>query len=174
MVKKYHVTLSQEEREQLETIVSNGKNSARKITRARILLKADTGGYGPGWKDEDIKEALDVGLNTIASIRKRFVEEGLEAALVNRPSSRTYERILDGDGEARLTTLACSDPPEGRDSWTLKLLRDRLVELEYVDSISYETVRRTLKKMNSSLGKRSSAASHPRQTQSSSAQWKMY
>lgn len=159
LVKKYHVTLTQEEREQLESIISSGKSAARKITRARILLKADSGEHGPGLRDEDIKEALDVGLTTIAGIRKRFVEEGLETALVNRPSTRIYKRKLDGDAEAHLVTLACSTPPEGRDGWTLKLLADRLVELECVDSVSYETVRRTLKKMSSSRGRRSSIAS---------------
>jgi transposase len=174
LVKKYNVTLTQEERERLENIILSGKSAARKITRARILLKADSGKCGPGYKDEDIKEALDVGINTVANIRQRFVQEGLEEALVNRPSSRVYKRKLDGDAEARLATLACSSPPEGRDSWTLKLLADRMVELEYVDSISDETIRRTLKKMNSSLGKRSNTVSRRKQTQSSSTRWKMY
>lgn len=174
MVKKYHVTLTQEEREELENIISSGKNAARKITHARILLKADTGEYGPGLKDEDIQKALDVGINTVANIRQRFVEEGLEAALSRRKPNRVYKRKLDGDAEARLTTLACSNPPEGRDSWTLKLLGDRMVELKYVDSISYETVRRTLKKMNSSLGRKSSTVSRRKQTRNLSAQWKMY
>jgi transposase len=172
-VKKYNVTLTQEEREYLENIISSGKSAARKITHARILLKADSGKYGPGWKDEDIKEALDVGINTVANIRQRFVEEGLEAALSRRKPNREYKRKLDGDAEARLTTLACSNPPEGRDSWTLKLLADKLVELEYVDSVSYETVRQVLKKMNSSLTRKSSTASRQKQAQSSSVQWKI-
>jgi transposase len=157
-VKKYNVTLTQEERAKLENIISSGKSAARKITRARILLKADCGEYGPGYKDEDIKEAFDISLNTIASVRKRFVEEGLEAALINRPSTRIYKRKLDGDAEARLTLLACSAPPEGRDSWTLRLLADQLVELQYVEDVSYETIRRTLKKMSSSHGRRSNTA----------------
>ena len=172
-MKKYNVTLTQEEREYLENIISSGKSAARKITHARILLKADSGKYGPGWKDEDIKEALDVGINTVANIRQRFVEEGLEAALSRRKPNREYKRKLDGDAEARLTTLACSNPPEGRDSWTLKLLADKLVELEYVDSVSYETVRQVLKKMNSSLTRKSSTASRQKQAQSSSVQWKI-
>lgn len=145
-MKKYNVTLAQEERAKLENIISSGKSATRKITRARILLKADCGEYGPGYKDADIKKALDVSFNTIAGVRKRFVEEGLEAALTNRPSTRLYKRKLDGDAEARLTLLACSTPPEGRDSWTLRLLADQLVELRYVEDVSYETVRRTLKK----------------------------
>ena len=155
-MKKYHVALTQEERERLETIVSRGKDVARKITRARILLKADSGTYGQGWGDEAIKEALDVSLATIARIRQKFAEEGLEAALSDRPSKRIYKRKLDGDAEAHLVTLACSDPPEGYDSWSLRLLADRLVELKHTDSVCHETVRKVLKKMNSSHGKRSS------------------
>lgn len=148
MVKKYHVTLTPEERASLETMVAAGKAAARKLAHARVLLKADEAEGGPGWSDAAIAEALDVGLATVARVRQRFVEEGLEAALVPRPTSRVYGRKLDGDNEARLVTLACSAPPEGRRRWTLSLLADRPVALGHVEGgrLSYETVRRCLKK----------------------------
>jgi transposase len=148
MKKKYVVTLTDEERQDLQQVLSRGKAAARKLTHARILLKAD----GPGWKDNRIAEALEVGRATVERVRKQFVEEGLEAALEPRKPRRTYRLKLDGDGEAHLIALACQKPPEGRSRWTLQLLADRMVELEYVDEISYQTVRRTLKKTRSSLG----------------------
>jgi transposase len=151
-MKKYVVTLTDEEREMLQAMLSRGKTAARKLTRARILLKADVAGDGPGWKDDQIAEALEVGRATIERVRKQFVEEGLEAALKRRPSRREYRCKLDGDGEAHLIALACQEPPEGRSRWTLQLLADRMVALEYVDELSYQTVRRTLKKTRSSLG----------------------
>ena len=129
MQKKYHVTLTPEERCELERMVSAGKAAARKLTHARILLKADEAEGGPGWTDEQIAEALDVGLSTVWRVRRQFVEEGLEAALAPRPSARVYARKLDGAGEARLVKLACSTPPEGRKRWTLQLLADRMVVL---------------------------------------------
>jgi transposase len=101
---------------------------------------------GPGWNDEAIVEALEVGRATVERVRKEFVEEGLEAALERRKPRRQYRRKLDGDGEAHLIALACQEPPEGHRRWTLQLLADRMVQLEYVDEISYQTVRRTLKK----------------------------
>jgi transposase len=152
MMKKYVVTLTDEERERLQAVLSRGKTAARRLTHARILLKADMVGDGPGWKDDRIAEALEVGRATIERVRKQFVEEGLDAALERRPSRREYRRKLDGDGEAHLIALACQEPPEGRSRWTLQLLADRMVALEYVDEISYQTVRRTLKKTRSSLG----------------------
>lgn len=148
MRKKYHVTLTAEERKGLKKLISSGEASARKLTRARILLKADSGAGGPGWDDPAISEALDVGLSTIYRIRMRFVEEGLEAALEQRRPRRVYRRKLDGEGEAYLIALTCSSPPEGRDRWTLRLLADRIVELGHVEEISHETVRRVLKKTN--------------------------
>ena len=150
--KKYHVTLTPEERAELEQQVSAGKAAARKLAHARILLKADEAEGGPGWGDEQIAEALDVGLSTVARVRQRFVEEGLEAALVRRPTARTYARRLDGAGEARLTALACSAPPDGRKRWTLGLLADRMVALGHAEQLSYETVRRVLKKVRPSRG----------------------
>ena len=148
MKKKYIVTLTEEERQRLQEMLSRGKAAARKLTHARILLKADA----PGWDDERIAEGLEVGRATVERVRKEFVEEGLEAALERRKPRRLYQRKLDGDGEAHLVALACQKPPDGRGRWTLQLLADRLVELEYVDQISYQTVRRTLKKTRSSLG----------------------
>jgi transposase len=152
MKKKYIVTLTEEERRMLQEMLSRGKAAARKLMHARILLKADAAAGGPAWDDQRIAEALEVGRATVERVRKEFVEEGLEVALERRKPRRVYPRKLDGDGEAHLIALACQAPPEGRSRWTLKLLADRMVELEYVDEISYQTVRRTLKKTNSSLG----------------------
>jgi transposase len=152
MKKKYIVTLTDEERQMLQEVLSRGKGAARKLAHARILLKADVPPGGPGWKDEAIAEALEVGRATVERIRKAFVEDGLKAALEPRKSRRQYRRKLDGDGEAHLVALACQKPPEGRSRWTLKLLADRMVQLEYVDQIFYQSVRRTLKKTKSNLG----------------------
>ena len=140
--KKYIVKLTPDEREELETLISSGKSSARKLTRARILLKADE-----GWIDKAISEALDVGTATVERVRKRFVETGLEAINRRKPR-RQYERKIDGNAEAYLIALACSAPPKGRKRWTLRLLADKLVTLEEVDieSVSHETVRQVLKK----------------------------
>jgi transposase len=146
------VTLTDEERRMLQEMLSRGKAAARKLTHARILLKADAPPRGPGWNDEAIADGLEVGRATVERVRKEFVEEGLEAALERRRPRRVYQRKLDGDGEAHLVALACQKPPEGRSRWTLQLLADRMVQLEYVDEISYQTVRRTLKKTRSSLG----------------------
>lgn len=152
MKKKYIVTLTDEERRTLPAMLSRGKAAARKLMHARILLKADAADGGPDWNDERIAEGLEVGRATVERVRKEFVEEGLEAALERRQPRRQYRRKLDGDGEAHLVALACQKPPEGRSRWTLKLLADRMVQLEYVDQISYQTVRRTLKKTRSSPG----------------------
>jgi transposase len=152
MKKKYIVTLTEAERRMLQGMLSRGRAAARKLARARILLKADAGPEGAGWNDEAIATALEVGRATVERVRKAFVEEGLEAALERHKPRRLYERRLDGDAEAHLIALACQKPPEGRGRWTLRLLAERMVELEYVDQVSYQTVRRTLKKMNSSLG----------------------
>lgn len=120
-LKKCHVTLTHEEREQLEQMVCSGRASARKLAHARILLKADEAEGGPGWGDEQIAEALDVGLSTVARVRQRLVERGLDGALARTAGNRVYARRLDGAGEARLTALACSTPPAGRKRWTLRL-----------------------------------------------------
>ena len=152
MKKKYIVTLTDEERRILREMLSRGKAAARKLTHARILLKADAAPGGPAWRDAAIAEGLEIGRATVERVRRQFVEEGLEAALVRRASCRQYRRKLDGDGEAHLVALACSKAPEGRSRWTLRLLADRMVVLEHVDRLSHETVRQLLKKTNSNLG----------------------
>lgn len=144
------VSLTREERDHLENMVSSGIEKTRKLTRARILLKADE-----NWIDDKISKALNVGTATVGRIRKTYHEEGLERALNRQKSKRVYKLKIDGEGEAHLTALACSQPPEGRSKWTLELLADQYVQLRQVEveSVSTETVRRTLKKTNLSLGK---------------------
>ena len=136
----------------LQAMLSRGKAAARKLMHARILLKADAAPGGPDWNDTVIAEGLEVGRATVERVRKQFVEEGLDAALERRQPRRQYHRKLDGDGEAHLIALACSQSPEGRNRWTLRLLADHMVALEHVEQLSYQTVRRTLKKTNLSLG----------------------
>ena len=145
MRKRYVVRLAPKGRDDLHQLLSAGTESSRKLTRARVLLKADE-----SWTDKSIHQALDVSIPTIGRVRRRFFEEGLQAALDRRPPNRVYKRKLDGSAEAHLIALACSQPPEGRSRWTLRLLSERLVALEQVeiDSVSYETVRRVFKKTN--------------------------
>ena len=152
MPTKYGVTLSDEERAKLRTLVGQGVAPARRLIHARVLLKADRGDAGPGWTDEAIAAALDIGLSTVARVRQRYATAGLEAALARKAPDRVYERKLDGAQEAHLIALACSPPPAGQVRWTLKLLAAQLVALEVVESVSYETVRRTLKQTTSSRG----------------------
>jgi transposase len=152
MKKKYVVTLTDEERQMLREMISRGKAAARKLTHARILLKTDQSNEGPGWEDAVIAQGLDVGTATVERVRKRFVEEGLKSALDRRQPRRQYQHKLDGDGEAHLIALACSEAPEGRSRWTLRLLAKRMVALGYVEKLSKDTVHRTLKKTNLSLG----------------------
>jgi transposase len=145
--KKYIVRLTAEERTELEAMVKKGKGAAYKIKHANILLAADAD--GPAWPDPQIAEAFSCHVGTVENVRRRLVQEGLAAALERKKQTRpSHPPKLDGKGEARLIALACSSPPEGRDRWTLKLLAERLVALEVVDSISDQTVRRTLKKTN--------------------------
>ena len=144
--KRYVVRLADEERGHLEALVRRGRAHARKLLYARILLKTDASGEGPAWTDERIAEALETSPDTVARERRRFVEDGLEVALMPRKPGRPRRRVLDGRAEARLVALSCSEPPEGRGSWTLRLLADRMVELGHVGAVSRETVRRTLKK----------------------------
>jgi len=144
--------LTAEERAQLRALLSKGRASARTLTHARILLKADEGEAGPCLTDDEIALDLDVNRSTVERVRVRCVEEGFEAALRPRPSRQLHPRKLDGVQEAHLVVLACSPAPKGRKRWSLRLLADKLVELEVVDDISYETVRQTLKKTNSSRG----------------------
>ena len=152
MKKRYLVTLTLEEREELQSMVSKGKAAARKLVRARILLLADEAEGGPKQSDPEITEALGCGRATVERVRKKFVEEGLQATLTPKPTTRTYENRLDGKAEAHLVAMACGAPPEGRGRWTLRLLADRMVGLGYVESVSHETVRQTLKKTNLSRG----------------------
>jgi transposase len=150
-MKRYRVTLTSEERQELGRLLARGKADVRRLRHAQVLLKADEAEAGPGWADERIVEALEVGLATVQRLRRRFVEEGLAAALSPYCSGkRIYATKLDGAQEAHLIALACSAPPEGQARWTLRLLAGRMVELEHVDTLSHETVRQTLKKTRSS------------------------
>ena len=152
MVKKYRVSLTEEEQEELKALVSRGRAAAYKQTHARILLLSDENqGEGP-MMDQEISRALKVGTATVERVRRRCVEEGVEAAIGRKRQLNHRPRKLDGDAEAHLIAMAVSEPPEGRAAWTLQLLAEGLVEREIVDSISPETVRRTLKKTSSSLG----------------------
>jgi hypothetical protein len=146
---KYLVVLSAEQRQHLEKITSSGKVPARQMKRAQILLKSD---MQVNWPYERIMEAFDVSAVTIAAVRRAFVEQGLEATLQRKKADREYEHALDGEGEAHLIALTCSEPPAGRAKWSLRLLQDRFVKLGYADSISYETIRRVLKKTNLNPG----------------------
>ena len=148
MKKKYPVILSDTERDDLKRLIATGTAPARKLTHARILLKADESAQGAGWVDEKVADAVEVSQPTVSRVRKQYFEEGLEAALNRRPPKREYHRKLDGEQEARLVALACSQPPEGHARWSLRMLADRLVELEIVEDISHQTVRRTFKKTN--------------------------
>jgi transposase len=152
MHKKYPVRLSALERTQLTALISAGTASARKLHHARLLLKANEGPEGPAWTDQRIADAIDVSQPTISRVRKQYVEEGLEAALNRRMPRRTPQRKLSGTHEAHLVALACSAPPTGKARWSLRLLADKLVELEIIDAVSYRTVGRVLKKTNSSPG----------------------
>ena len=146
-MKKYRVTLTAEERLGLQELIASGKATAQKLAHARILLKADAAPDGPAWADDRIAQAVEVSVATVERVRRRFVEQGLEAALARKPQDRPSRLPkLDGRAEAHLVALACSRPPEGRTEWTMQLLADKLVELQVVDSISDETVRRTLQK----------------------------
>ncbi len=152
MPAKYIVTLTPDKRTMLETLMASGTAPARKLTHARILLKADSAEGGPAWTDEQICAALDVSLPTIHRVRQQFVEDGPEAALCRRPPTGERPRKLDGVQDAHLIEVACSTPPDGQKRWSLRLLADRLVQQEVVDVVSHETVRQVLKKTNSSRG----------------------
>ena len=149
---KYVVKLSEAERAELRTLLGGGTAPARLLTHARILLKANRGEAGPGWTDAAIAAALEVGHATVARVRQAYATAGLEAALARKAPDREYRRKLDGEQEARLVALTCGSPPDGRARWTLRLLAERLVALEVVDTVSHETVRQTLKQTGSSRG----------------------
>jgi transposase len=152
MRKKFPVTLTDRQRDHLKQLIAAGTAPARKLTHARILLKADSSPGAPRWTDDAIANAVEVSQPTVARVRRQFVEQGLEAALNRRAPRREYVRKLDGKPEARRVALACGDPPDGRAHWTLQLLADQLVDLEIVEAISSQTVRRTLNKTGLSPG----------------------
>lgn len=148
MNKSHRVLLTDGDRAELRQLLAAGTAPARKLTHARILLKADQSPGGPGWTDQVIAAALETSEPTIARVRQQFATDGLAAALTRRPSRRVYTRKLDGAQEAHLIAVTCSAPPAGRSRWVLRLLAAKLVELEVVERISYQTVRRVLKKTN--------------------------
>jgi transposase len=151
---KYRVTLTAEERAELEAIAQKGSHASQKVVNALILLNCDESEFQDRrMKNEDVAAVLKISMRKIDRLKKRFVEEGVEAALERRKSERIYEKKADGDFEARLVALSCSAAPKGFARWSLRLLADRAVELQHIDSVSYETVRRVLKKTSLSLGK---------------------
>jgi hypothetical protein len=152
MKKRFVVELTDADRGRLVAVIAAGTAPARKVVHARILLKADGAPGGPGWVDERVAEAVESSQPTVSRVRKQYAEHGLEAALNRRPPVREYRRKLDGAQEARLVALSCSQPPLGQARWSLRLLADQLVELEVVEAVSYQTVRRVLEKTTSSPG----------------------
>ena len=152
MKQKYVVKLTRSERSQLKELISSGDASARQIRRAYILLKSDSSADGPNWDYKAICEAYEVSSLTVYNVRKNYTEGGLKRAILRKKPERVYKRRLDGEGEAHLIALACSKPPDGYESWSLRLLQDRMIRLEIVESISHETIRQTLKKTSSNLG----------------------
>ena len=150
--KKYIVDLSSEERNHLEEITNKGKTAAYKMNHARILLKADINQEGGAWTDSKISEALNISDASIERVRKRLVEEGIESALNRREQKKRRQRIIDGEKEAYLIAIACSETPRGKSHWTLQMLADKMVELKVVEQVSIETIRQSLKKTNLNLG----------------------
>jgi Homeodomain-like domain len=150
MAKKYRVTLTPEERQELQALITKGKASARKLAHARVLLQVDENetSVGAGRTDEETATALNLSVRTVERVRERFVEQGLTAALLPTPSQRVYARTFDGASEARLIALACGAPPEGKARGTLRLLAEQLIELQVLDTVSRECVRQVLKKTN--------------------------
>jgi transposase len=150
---RYTIKLTKEEVEELYSIINKGSHSSQTFRTAYILLNCDEGEYAEKITNEQISKVLKVGMRTIDRVKKKFIEEGFEGVLVRRPTSRVYETKSDGDVEAKLVALCCSEPPKGFAKWSLRLLADKMVELEYVESISHVTVRSVLKKTNLNLGK---------------------
>jgi transposase len=152
-MKKYIVTLTEDEREALGVLTSKGKHKSQKILNALILLGCDEGEFQKKrLTNKEIARVLNVSMKKIDRVKKRFVEDGLDIALNGRKGSRIYAKKVDGDFEAHLVALSCSDPPGGFTRWSLRLLADKVVELDYINSVSHETIRRVLKKTKSSLG----------------------
>lgn len=149
---RYTVKLTKSEVEELHSIINKGSHTSQTFRMAYILLNCDEGKYSEKVTNEQISKVLKVGMRTIDRVKKKFIEEGFEGVLERRPSTRIYESKVDGDIEAKLVTLCCSEPPKGFAKWSLRLLADKMVELKYVESISHVTVRKVLKKMNLSHG----------------------
>jgi transposase len=165
MSPRYRVTLTQEERKELEKLTRRGKTHARRFTHARALLLCDAGDNGPAWKVEDVAEALGITSRTIEKLKKRFVEEGFEAALERKQREKPPREVtFDGAFEARLIAMACSDVPAGHRRWTIRLLADKAVELNFAESVSHMTVQRVLKKTNLSLTSASTGKSLQKET----------
>ena len=163
MSPRYRVTLTEEERKELDAMTRRGKTHARRFIHARALLLCDAGADGPAWNVADVATALGVTSRAIEHLKKRFVEDGFEAALDRKPREKPpREVVFDGAFEARLITLACSDAPEGRRRWTVRLLADKAVELRFAESVSHMTVQRVLKKTNLSLTSASTGRSLPK------------
>jgi len=155
-MKKYKVTLQKEEREGLEAITRKGSHQSQRVVNALVLLNCDEGEFnGHRLRGVDVANVLRISMRKVDRVKKRFVEDGMDAALGSRQGQRVHERKAEGDFEAHLVALSCSKPPEGFARWSLRLLADRVVELQYIDSVSHETIRRVLKKTKSSLGRRS-------------------
>jgi transposase len=146
MAKIYKVELLKQEREELLAIIKKGKHTSQTYRNAYVLLNTDEGKYSEKITNAEIAKVLKVGMRTIDRIKKRFIEEGFEACLSRKPTTRVYERKFDGDVEAKLVSIACSEPPKGFSKWSLRLLANKMVELKYVEDISHETVRTVLKK----------------------------
>ena len=164
MSPRYRVTLTQEERKELESMTRRGKTHARKFIHARALLLCDAGAEGPAWNVSDVATALGVSSRAIEHLKKRFVEDGFEAALERKPREKPPREVtFDGAFEARLIALACSDAPNGRRRWTVRLLADKAVELSFAASVSHMTVQRVLKKTNLSLTSASTGRSLPKE-----------
>lgn len=163
MTPRYRVTLTKQERKELEALTRNGKTPAKKFIHTRALLLCDASPNGPAWKVADVAAALGITSRTIEHLKKRFVEDGLEAALVRKPRVRPpREVIFDGAFEARLIALACSEAPSGYRRWTVRLLADKVVELNLAPAVSHMTVQRVLKKMNVNLTSKNTGKSHPK------------
>lgn len=173
MEKKYIVKLTVDERSELKKILSNGNAAAKKHKIAKILLYADISKEGLGYPDQKISDELEVSNKTVSRIRIKFVEGGLQKVFEKKFTPRYSRRKFDGESEAKLIALCCGKAPEGHARWTLRLLADKAVELEIVDSVSYEGIRETLKKTNLNLGKKKNGVFHPKPMQNSSVKWKM-
>jgi transposase len=150
---RYTIKLTKSEVDELHIIINKGSHTSQTFRAAYVLLNCDVGKYSDKVTNEQISKALKVGMRTIDRVKKKFIEEGFEAVLERSPTTRIYERKSDGDMEAKLVTLCCSEPPKGYSKWSLRLLADKMVELKFVESISHVTVRSVLKKTNLSLGK---------------------